>query len=365
MTDGVESATESPAPALVPDRGGALSFPVVSAIFGTLLVLGVALGLAIHRSYVGFARVVAYHVPPDVTLALRWDIEKVGLFEPTRRFLLPLLDEVHPPPPAPSTAPEPRSPLIALLPSTGPVKATPPGRRDSFAAESGSMIGRDLREVLVLFGPADGDWAVVLGAAFPKGDMVAAVARTFEKEGWPWRDLGKGRLASPGGAAIGRAEDGAFVIASSVARLDAVLPVRELSAEIQRTGAGSLRLEGGRAGLPAGAGEMLAGLGHFERVVGNASFGSPLPIELTVQYGGPPPADVTTGIHRTLERLLGDDLARLEHVYGPIKFRPEPLPTSSRQVTVSLLVDDMALERAAKRGAEAVESTLANGPAQE
>lgn len=362
MTDAMKDGASA---ALKADRGGALSFPVVAAIFGTLLVLGVALGFVIHRRYVGFERVVAHHVPPDATLAVRWDVEKVGLFEPTRRFLLPLLDEVHAPPPAPSAAPVHQSPFTALLPSTGPVKATPPGRRDHFAVESGSMIGRDLREVLVLFGPADGDWAVVLGAAFPKGDVVAALERTFAEEGWPWRDAGAGRLVSPGGAAVGQAADGALVIASSVARLDAVLPLRDERPEVPRVGAGSLLLENRTSGLPAGAGSVLRGLGHFDTITGSATFGSPLPVELALHYAGAPPADITHEIHGALEQLLGDDLARLEHVYGPIKLEPGVPSANTHSVTVNLLLDDMALERAGKRAAEAVERTLAKGPAQE
>lgn len=365
MTDAGESPAVAHPPALAPDRTGALSFPVVAAIFGTLLVLGVALGIVIHRSYVGFARVAAYHVPPDATLVVRWDVEKVGLFEPTRRFLLPLLDEAHAPPPAASAVVPHQSPLVALLPSTGPVRATPPGRRDRFAEESGSMIARDLREVLVAFGPADGDWAVVFGAAFPKGDVVAALGRTFAREGWPWRDLGHDRLVSPSGAAVGRADDGALVLASSTARLDAALPVRELEPAIPRVGAGSLMLQRRPGGLPAGGGELLDGLGQFETISGNASFGSPLPVELTIHYQGTPPAGSTSRIHGVLAKLLGDDLARLEHVYGPIKFRPGLLPANQREVSVSLLLDDMALERAAKRAAEAVEKGLAGGPARE
>lgn len=365
MTEVAEKAPAAAPRPLAPDRGGALSFPVVVAIFGTLLVLGITLGVVIHKRYVGFARIAAYHVPPDATFVVRWDVEKVGLFEPTRRFLLPLLDEVHAPAPAATVAPEPRSSLVALLPSTGPVKSTPPGRRDRFASESGSMIARDLREVLVAFGPADGDWAVVLGAAFPKGDVVAALARTLAKEGWPWRDLGHDRLVSPSGAAIGRAEDGALVLASSVARLDAVLPVREVLPEIPRVGAGSLLLYNRPSGLPRGGAALLGGLGHFETISGSASFESPLPVELTLRYADAPPAGSASHIHGVLAGLLGEDLARLERIYGPIQFVPGPLPANQRAITVRLLLDDMALERAGKRVSEAVEKALANEPAQE
>jgi hypothetical protein len=63
--------------------------------------------------------------------------------------------------------------------------------------------------------------------------------------------------------------------------------------------------------------------------------------------------------------LLGDDLARLERIYGPIKFLPGLVPADRRMETITLLLDDMALERAAKRASEAVERALAKEPTQE
>ena len=325
------------------DRGGALSFTVVAVIFGTLLALGVGLGVVIHRSYVGFDRVAAHHVPPDTTLVLRWDIEKVSLFEPTRHFLLPLLDE------RPGTHGSPVARAAPGVPAHGAKS-----RREHFADESGSMIARDLREVVALWGPGEGDWAVVLAGSFPKGDLVLAVERTLVKEGWPWRPLGQG-------AAFGRAPDGAFVIASSTERLDTVLVDRPPVPEIPRVGAGALRLGPGRGGLPGEAAGLLGTLGTLSRVQGEVRWGNPLPVEVDLHYAGPRPADAPARIRRVLRALLGEDLARIEQQLAPLKVQP----AGNEAVVVQLLLDDVALERAANRVAERVERALGHGPAPE
>jgi hypothetical protein len=352
---------------LRPDRGGALSFRLVAMIFTTLLALGVGLGFVIHRSYVGFERVAARHVPPDATFVLRWDVEKVSLFEPTRHFLLPLLDEPHAPPPAPSSsaAPPHRSPLAALWPSAGPVKAASNGRRDRFAAESGCTIARDLREVVAMWGPADGDWAVVLAGSFPKLDLIAAIERTLTKEGWAWRPVGADRLVSPEGAALGRGADGVLVIASSLARLGAVLPARDPPLEIPREGAGAFELWPHRPGLPAGTSSVLGSVAWADFIDGTAQWGSPLPVQLSFHHKDRLISSGSADVHQVLERLFGDDLARLEHNYGPAKFLPSLAPADERAITVTLLLDDVALERAANRATETVERALGHRPAQE
>jgi len=328
---------QSAEPPRVRDRRGGLSFPLVFGVFVALLAFGLAVGFKIHRSYVGFERVAARHVPPDATLVLRWDVEKVSLFEPTRHFLLPLLDE-------------------------GPPQNGAPGasRRDRYAKESGVLFGRDLREVLVAFGPGANDWSVLLGGSFPSSDIVAAAARTLGQEGVGFQPLGPRRIATAGGAAIGEGDDGVLVVASSAARLEAALATRPLVAEVPRLGAGSLVVGRAAAGLPRGGAELLAALGSPETIHGEARWGSPLPVSLELGFASAPPADVKDRIRRVLEPLLGEDLARLEHEHGPVRVQP----SGNRAVRVELLVDDVALERAANRAAGAVESALGFGPVQ-
>jgi hypothetical protein len=330
------------------DRGGALSFPVVMAIFGVLLLFGVGLGVVIHRSYVGFERVAAHHVPPDTTLVVRWDVEKVSLFEPTRRFLLPLFD-----------AARARSAANGANPPNGATATE--SRRERFARESGSMVSRDLREVVALLGPGEHDWALVLAGSFPKTDLVAALGRTFDAEGWSWRALGPGRLASPEGAALGRAADGALVIASSTERLDAVLIERPETPEVPRVGAGALHATSSGGGLPEGARTLFEVLGAPAAVDGRADWGSPLPVHLLLHFPGTAPADVKDRVRRALDLLLGGDLERIEHVTAPVIVQS----AGNQSVAVTVLLDDVALEHGADRAARAVAGALGAGPAQD
>lgn len=328
---------QRPEPPLTRDRRGGLSFPLVFGVFVTLLAFGLGVGFKIHRSYVGFERVAAHHVPPDATLVLRWDVEKVSLFEPTRHFLLPLLDG---------------DPL-----HQGALGAS---RRERYAKESGVVFGRDLREVLIAFGPGASDWSVLLGGSFPSSDIVAAAARTLGQEGVGFQPLGPRRIATAGGAAIGEGDDGVLVIASSAARLEAALATHPIVPEVPRLGAGALLVVPAAAGLPRGGADLLAALGSPETIHGEARWGSPLPVSLELGFASAPPADVKDRIRRALEPLLGGDLPRLEHQYAPLRVQPN----GNRAVRVDLLVDDVALERAANRAAGAVESALGFGPAQ-
>jgi hypothetical protein len=309
----------------------------VGAIFGGLLVLGLTLGFVIHRSYVGFERAAAHHVPPDTSLVVRWDVEKVSLFEPTRRFLLPLLDFPHvlpvPPPKAGAQAGKP-------LPVT---------RRDRFADKSGTMLGRDLREVVALFGPGERDWAVVLAGSFAAGDPMPAVERTLAEEGRTARALGPDRLVT-GGVSLGRASDGVVVLASSPDRLEAALAIRAPLPGVPREGAGALRLGPARGGVPAGVVEALAALGDVRAVTGAAHWGSPLAVELDVEFAGAPPADAGERIRALAARLLGPDLARLERENAPLSVQS----AGNQSLRIRLLLDDPALEGLGKRAADAV-----------
>jgi hypothetical protein len=307
-------------------------------VFALLLALGIGLAVKIHRSYVGFERIAARHVPPDATLVLRWDVEKVSLFEPTRRFLLPLFDDAVP------------SAQVAAAP-----------RRDRLAKESGTMLGRDLREVLATFGPGPHDWSLLLAGSFPPGDLVAAIGRTLAQEEHPWQTAEGGKLVAPNGVALGRAGDGALVFASSRGRLDAALAIRPLIPEVPRIGAGALVVRDTSQGLPPGAAEALAPLGSVSRVEGTARWGSPLPVSVELHFEGPPPADINDRVRRAFAQLFGDDLPRLEKQFAPLSIQQ----AGNGAISAELLLDDPALQRAADRAAHAVERALGLGPAQE
>jgi hypothetical protein len=312
------------------DRKGSRSFPLVMAVFVFLLAAGVALGVVIHGRYVAFERTVAKHVPKDASFVVRWDVEKVTLFEPTRRYLLPLLDA------APNA-------------ERAPAGAT---RRKRLADTTGLDMGRDLREAMAVIGPGEGDWALVLGGAFPKAGVASALERVLADEGVSVRRLGTDRFEAAPGISFGRADDGALVLASSPKRLEAALPVRELRPEIPRTGAGALVLHADAPGLSGDMRALLAELGEVTRVEAVASWGSPLPVEVTVHYRGPHPRDALDRARRVVAELMGP---------GPVP--PTELVRHDRSanqwIKVRIDLNDEALQRAARRAGDSVYGTLA------
>jgi hypothetical protein len=309
------------------ERPGFRSFPVVMAVFVVLLAAGVALGVVIHGRYVGFERTVARHVPNDAALVVRWDVEKVTLFEPTRRYLLPLLD----------AAPH--------------ASGAPPGetRRRRLANEIGLDVGRDLREAMALLGPGERDWALVLGGSFPKTDVVGALGRVLEREGLKVERAGDS-LVTFGGVAFGRASDGALVVASSRARLEAATVVRGLREGVPRTGAAALVIQAGAPGLGPDVRGVLAELGDVSRVEGLAKWGSPIVVEVTVRYRGAVPPDALERGRRVIAELMGPGAV------PPTELAAEPAANGS--VTFRMHLNDEALERAARRASDSVYGTL-------
>jgi hypothetical protein len=310
------------------DRSGARSFPVVISVFALLLAAGIALGVAIHRRYIAFERTVARHVPEDAAFVIRWDVEKITLFEPTRRYLLPLLD---------------------AAPDDG-VRAGAT-RRKRFAEASGIDIGRDLREAMAVIGPGEGEWALVLGGAFPETGVLAAVERVLVEEGGRVKRLGPNEFEGPTGISFGRASDGALVLASSPARLRAVLPVRGLHAAVPRTGAGALVLRADRPGLSSDVRGVLAELGDVSRVEALASWGTPLVVDVTLLYRGRAPADALERARRVIAELIGPGAV------PPTEIVSAPSPANPR-MTVRTRLSDEALERVARRSGDSVSAAL-------
>jgi hypothetical protein len=323
-TSGARGVAPRPEPA---DRPGHRSFPLVLGVFVALLALGVLVAVAIHDRYIGFERIVARHVPDDASIAVRWDVEKVTLFEPTRRFLLPLLDEA-------------------------PTNELDPGersRRRRLARRSGLEIGRDLREALALFGPKPGDWAVVAGGSFPKTGVADAIERVLRDEGRSMRRIGGERLESPEGIAFGRAADGALVLASNRERLEAALAVREPNGAIPRTGAGAFLVRGDAPGLPAGVRQVLAELGDASRIDGTATWGKPVVLDVTVHYRHGAPPDALARARRVLASVLGP---------GPVPKAELVGDASPKRVTFRVYPDDDALGRGLRRAGDSVYGSL-------
>jgi hypothetical protein len=302
-----------------PDRGGGQSFLVVGGVFVLLLALGVSLGVHIHGRYVAAERVVARHLPADATLVLRWDVEKVTTFEPTRRFLLPLFDAAR-------------------------TKGPGGSRTERLKDATGLSLGRDLRELAVVFGPGD-DWAVVVGGSFPKADLVSASDGLLAAEGWRWARVGSDRLTAPEGVALGQAPDGALAFASSGGALARVLPALPGEPWVPRTGAGTLVARVDQRGFPAHARELLSPLGDLAELRAQAEWGSPLPVTVTMRYTRAVPPDVDARFRRVLGTLVGDRLKEIERAGGPIEVQA----AGDLTVRARFRLDDPALETVADR----------------
>jgi hypothetical protein len=303
-----------------PDRGGGQSSLVVGGVFATLLALGVSLGVYIHGRYVAAERVVARHLPADAALIVRWDVEKVTTFEPTRRFLLPLFDAVGPTKPAVS-------------------------RTKRLEQATGLSLGRDLRELGFVAGPGVDDWALVVGGSFPKTDLVAASESLLARESWHWVRAGTARLTAPEGVAFGQSGDGALALASSPESLGRVLPVSLETPPVARTGAGALVARVGHAGFPASARSLLEPLGEVAELLAQAEWGSPLPVTVTLRYTGDVPPDVAARFRTVLTSLVGDRLKEIERAGGPIVVQP----AGNRVVQSRFRLDDAALETLADK----------------
>ena len=75
-------------------------------------------------------------------------------------------------------------------------------------------------------------------------------------------------------------------------------------------------------GLPAGSDAVLGALGPLTAIDGEARWGSPMPVAVTLHFSGNPPGDIQARVHRALGVLLGEDLERLEKQYAPLVVQP-------------------------------------------
>lgn len=303
------------------DRKGALPFRAIGVVFVALLAIGLGLGLYIHRRFVQFPRVVAHHVPAGATLALRWDVEKVTLFEPSRAYLLPLVDLV----------PGSRKPASS--------------RRERFEAVTGEKLGREMREVLVVAGPSRQDWAVVAGAALRTNQALPAAIALLREEGWKPGDSA-GEALSPSGLSFSRASDGAFVVASSAAYGESVRAPRAALPEVPRTGAFSLLVRPERGELPSSVARVLAGFGEVRELRASGEWANPFPVDVRIEYAGEPPADARARIDRVLAGLLDVDLDES----GPLA--RDVQSAGNRALRFRWLLDGPNLEALSRRCAE-------------
>jgi hypothetical protein len=196
--------TSSPEPtagveARAPRRGRA--FKGVALVALSLFGLAAIGAVFAYYKLLHYERVALQHIPATAAWAARLDVERVALFEPVRRHLLPLVDRV-------GTA----SPVA--------VNGTTPARDLSTALrqELGLNLGMDLREIVVAGGPGFGDWLVIVGGIFPKrSDLIVRASDLLLRQVGLHTRLGTDSLLlfEGAGTALGQAEDGSLIFGSS------------------------------------------------------------------------------------------------------------------------------------------------------
>lgn len=290
-----------------PARRG-LDFRTVAAVFVGLLAVGFALGVVVHRRYVAYPPVAAQHVPSDAFAVARFDLTHVMLYEPFRRSIFPLVD---------------------ALPA-----ATASGRRDRLARR-GVEVAAQVREVVVAFGPGEHDWLVVVGGTLPKAAVDSILHDVLHDEGVSV--LATALAFNLGGSDVSfaQAEDGAFLLASSVERLMAAQPAHAPRPELEQASGGVLL----RRWLP----ESLSSLGASFRA------GSSLAVEVRAQVRPGSDAGAAEAELRGWLRGFG---AKAPHVARALA--TAPARRSAGEVTLDIALPREAVEELAASVADRV-----------
>ncbi|MGC4088685.1 MAG: hypothetical protein QM756_12460 [Polyangiaceae bacterium] len=197
-----------------PRRGR--SFRVVSLVFVVLLGIGLAMGFVVYKKYVAYEPRVAAHVPATASAALRVDLTHVMFYEPFRRSIFPLADRF----------------------------AQGGHSRRERLEEQGIRVNSDVRELAVLFGPAQADWALLVGGRLPRGSSASGLAAVLRSEGRAVDQEGDLFQLPPSGLAFAEASDGVLVLASSREALRLALPVGTPD-PVLASGAGGVVIRGG------------------------------------------------------------------------------------------------------------------------
>jgi hypothetical protein len=249
------------------------SFSFRTVLLGLLVSFALAGAAAVYLYYVylQYERVAARHLPRDTRAAVRLDLEKVVLYEPIRRHVLPLANE--------------------RARAGGADSAARPTRLERIQSATGIELGVDLRELVLGWGPGPGDWVLVVGGRFPRDGVLPGLERVLREEGHPWsRSADGSALLSPEGHALGQAADGSLIAASGEQVLRSALPDSDTFE---------------RLGLP------LAGPGGF--AVGGEAVRGFVPPALRLLA---PPLGVVDQIQRVEGRLeLGPDMAVTSDVH--------------------------------------------------
>jgi hypothetical protein len=222
----------------------------VGGVFAGSIAVAIVFAAIVYATMIRYTPVAAQHLPADSAFAVRVDLEKVVLYEPFRKHLLPLVDELRPGGSG--------SRLVRIQRAT---------KLD---------LGLDLREIAFARGSSASDWVLALGGKFPKRGVVAGIAQVLREDGIAVELApGGASLRLPGGVAIGQAADGALIVASSAERLERALPAQHGYRELGLALEPAVSFALGEAFL-AMRGSELADVGPIRGVSGAIELGDPL-----------------------------------------------------------------------------------------
>lgn len=330
-------------------RPGGRSFKLVGGALLALLLVAIGFAVFVYVRMIRYERVAALHLPPETTAALRVDLEKVVLYEPFRKHLLPLVDELG-----------------------NQAEASP--RLTRLQRETKIELAVDVRELVLARGAGAGDWLLIAGGKFARGGVVPGVAKVLGEEGIEVRPSPDGRsLLLPGGSALGQADDGAIVIASSERLLGAALPPgdahRRLGLDLEHPVAFAATAEPLRpiADHPATvAFAALRDVRRVEHVAAEVRLGDPLAGEARVQLdpgtdsrAAAARVEAMLSALRLLVRLSGSDLAGEARVLASARVTPE----QGARVRIGFEWQREDVERAARSLAQAIRTGIRRTPA--
>ncbi len=284
------------------------SFSHRRVFVGLALSLLAAAGAAVYLyfTYIQYDRVAALHLPPNTAAALRLDLEKVVLYEPVRRHLLPLANEVPP--------------------GRQGARAPGPTRLERVQSATGIELGVDLRELVLGWGPGPTDWVLVVGGRFPRKAVLEGVQRVLGEEGVVWGLSQDGAaLVSEGGIALGQAGDGTLIAAANEALLRAALPVtdahRRLALPVEGPAGFAVQGDQVRALIPAPLRFLVPSLravDEIEHVHGELALGPELVLETQLRLRGSTAEQVVQQLQQLSQNARG--LAALPGVpAGPLQ----------------------------------------------
>ncbi|MDX2052029.1 MAG: hypothetical protein SFV15_06540 [Polyangiaceae bacterium] len=287
----------------VPDRRGGLSHRAVFWGLAVGATLCLSLGATLYWHFVHSSRTAARHIPSNFS-ALRIDVEQVIFFEPVRRHLFPLVNEL----PTPTTKSARR--MVRL----------------EQAADT--RLAFDLRE-LVLSWDGKGEWVGIVTGKFPRQKMVPAIVAELKASGWGVGSpiaLGGARQAFrlTGDLTLAEAEDGTILFGSPRAVGLGLAPNEEV---LPLAGPGAVSVSGLAWERLANAAQSVAWLtpqtaGMLTRwtgLRGRFQIGSEITLDLDI--------GLRSGSEANVEKLLAalNELANAQH--------QKPLPRAKVAIT--------------------------------